>query len=479
MTSPPRIDKTIALDPSAAVPIYRQLYDRFRDAIAAGKLSPGERVPSVRTLASELGLARGTVQAAYDLLTGEGYFVARGQAGTIVAPQLANLADISPRRPRRTPPPPAPNASFPNDGLLLKLQMGLPALDAFPRKLWSRIGAQNLRALSPAAMAYPDPRGFPPLREAIAAYLQVSRGIACAPEQVFIAPGYRGALDLIGRILLKPGDEVWFEDPGYPLARQALAGMGAKFVPIGVDADGLRVGEGVTKASKARFAVVTPSHQSPLGVSLSLPRRLELIGWAKAAKAWIVEDDYDGEFRYSGRPLPALKSLDRDGRVLYAGTFSKVLFPSLRLAYLVVPEELVGRFDETCRTMQSASPHFVQSTVAEFLQRGHFARHLKKMRGLYARRRAFVADALTERFPKRLRIDLQAGGMHLLARLVTRESDLDLVRLARACGFGFQALSPWAVAHDCGRGLLIGFTNVASPEDAAAMADELARAWMG
>jgi GntR family transcriptional regulator/MocR family aminotransferase len=253
--------------------------------------------------------------------------------------------------------------------------------------------------------------------------------------------------------------------------------MGTKLAPVRVDTEGICVGDGVRRAPYARFVVVTPSHQSPLGVSLALQRRLELLGWASAAGAWIVEDDYDGEFRYSGRPLPALKSLDRDGRVLYAGTFSKVLYPALRLAYLVVPEQLVGTFGDVCRTTQNGCPHLTQAIVTDFVREGHFARHLKKMRGLYARRRSTVAEALGKTFAGRLRVELQAGGMHLLARLETRENDRELVRIAQPNGFGFQALSDWKIERDCGRGFLMGFTNVESPADAAATVGALARLW--
>src|SRR5690606_18417073 len=225
---------------------------------------------------------------------------------------------------------------------VLPFQLGLPALDAFPRKTWSRLAGRTMRSLETTAMTYPDPAGYEPLRRAIATYLGISRGIACSPEQVFVTTGYLGALELVCDGVLKTVDLGWYEDPGYILARQFLERTGMRLEPVPVDEEGLNVATGQRRAPHARFAVVTPTHQSPLGVALSLPRRLELLEWANQRQAWIIEDDYDSEFRYHGRPLPALKSLDRDGRVLYTGTFSKVLFPGLRLAYLVVPVSQIG-----------------------------------------------------------------------------------------------------------------------------------------
>jgi GntR family transcriptional regulator/MocR family aminotransferase len=473
---PSHAGRRIVLDRAAGQPLYRQLYDRFRDAIAQGKLAPGDRVPSVRDLASELGLARGTVEAAYDLLAGEGYFVARGQAGTVVAPQLAGASVLPKVRTRGNAGADAREDSQ-IEAAARPLQLGLPALDAFPRKLWVRLAARRVRSMPPSALAYPDPAGYPPLREAVAAYLLVSRGIACSAEQVFVTAGYPGALNLVRRALLDSGDTVWLEDPCYWAARRFVETTGARIAAVPVDADGLRVPEGVRRAPAARLAIVTPAHQSPLGMSLALSRRLELLRWAADAGAWIVEDDYDGEFRYRGRPLPALKSLDREGRVLYAGTFSKVLFPALRLAYLVVPEEVVGAFDRACRAYQGECPWLMQAVVADFMHEGHFLRHLKKMRGLYARRRETVAAALTAAFPDRLRIELQAGGLHLVARLALRESDRRLARLAQGAGFGVQPLSEWAIERECGQALLIGFTNVDTPAAAESLVRRLKAAW--
>jgi GntR family transcriptional regulator/MocR family aminotransferase len=461
----------LALDPSEGTPYYRQIYASVRDAVAGGRLRPGDRVPSIRSLASALGIARGTVEAAYDLLIGEGYLLPQGQAGTRVAALGPHAA--RPGRPR----PAAPAAALPGPRPVRPFQVGLPALDAFPYALWSRLTARRLRGATRLDHSYPAPAGDPRLREAIAAYLALSRGLRCAPSQVFITAGYRQTLDLVARTLLRPNDAVWIEDPGYPPTRLLVEAHGARVVPVPVDAEGLLVAAGRRCAAQARLAVVTPSHQCPLGVALALPRRLELLAWAAASGARVLEDDYDGEFRYQGRPLPALTGLDREGVVYYAGTFSKVLLPSLRLAYVVVPEPDVPRFETTCATFHGGCPQLVQSVVADFMLEGHFARHVKKMRGLYARRRAAVVEGLRAVFGARLHVELQAGGMHLLARLAGRTDDRALARAARRAGLEIQALSDWQHHHPIEPGLLLGFTNVAGPAAARSLAETLRAAW--
>ena len=456
------------LDPTLAEPFYRQIYGRVRDAISGGLLKPGDRLPSARALMQELGLARGTIEAAYSLLAAEGYVQARGQAGTIVTPGL------KPGLPAASPAPPADDTrrapSFRPDSVL-PFQMGLPALDVFPRKIWARLGARCVRAMQPADMVHPPVDGLPSLRAEIAAYLHLSRGIACAPRQIFLTSGYRHTMELIARALLKPGDRAWVEDPGYPPTRQVLGHMQVEAVPVAVDDEGLVVAEGRKAAPRARLAVVTPAHQSPLGVSLSLPRRLALLDWAARGKAWIVEDDYDGEYRYASRPLPALKSLDRDGRVLYAGNFSKVLLPSLRLAYLVVPEAQVERFERITRAMAGGSPHLTQAIVAGFMAEGHFARHIQRMRKLYGERREATRAGLARALGSHVRIDRQPGGMHLILRLRPGRSDRRLVARLRDAGLYAEALSDWTAGGRGASALLVNFTNV----DSERAAEELGR----
>lgn len=463
----------IVLDRTVSGPLHLQIATRLRAAIAAGVLAPGARLPSARSLAGQLGVARGTVDAGYAVLIGEGVVLPRGSAGTIVSPELA--AQAAPPAQRRMPfaPRRAEQSTVP-----LPFRMGLPALDAFPRKLWTSLTVRAARRLGTEALAHPDPAGWLPLREAIAAYLGVSRGILCRPDQVLVTAGFQGALALVTRVLLRAGDIVWVEDPGYHLARQALEAAGASLVPLRVDRDGLRVAAGVTAAPRARLAVVTPTHQSPLGVPLSLPRRLALLAWAAEAGAWVLEDDFDSEFRYSGHPLPALKSLDRGGRVLYAGSFSKVLFPALRLGYLVVPDELAEAFARASRLGSFGLPSLEQRVVAAFMAEGHFARHLRRMRTLYAARRRALAAALAGAFGDRMTLELAAGGMHLLARFPGAADDGTLARRAAAAGLAPTALSSLAMAHDCGQGLLLSFTNVPEGE-AEALARRLAEALEG
>lgn len=458
------------LDRSQPAPIYRQLYQRFRESIADGRLRPGDRVPAVRALAAELNLARGTVETAYQLLIGEGYLIARGAAGTVVTPQLAPASSPILRAPVTSKAYQAPHSGT----LPQALQMGLPALDAFPRKLWTRLAARQLRQAGIEGLIYPDPRGHAPLRAAIATYLGISRGITCHPEQVFVCAGYRACLDLISHTLMHQGDTCWLEEPGYFIARNALLEAGAQLVPVPVDDQGLDVTQGIARSPDARFAVVTPSHQSPLGVSLSLPRRLALLDWANRRGSWIIEDDYDSEYRYQGKPLPALKSLDQQGRVLYTGTFSKVLFPGLRLAYLVVPAEQSDAFARQADRLHNYCPQVLQATVTTFFNEGHFARHLKKMRSLYARRRQWLVDALHQQFGKRLLITPQAGGMHLIAGL--REGDdIELAQRARAAGIAVEPLSQWYLEAKPRHGLVFGFTNIASAEQASAVVLRLAQ----
>ncbi|MDN7934322.1 PLP-dependent aminotransferase family protein [Burkholderia metallica] len=453
------------------MPVYRQLVRRFRDAIETGRLAPGKRVPSVRSLASELNLARGTVEAAYQILIGEGYLVARGPAGTVVSPQLPRG-----RAPRATAPgPDEPPRGDPAASGPKPFQMGIPALDAFPRMPWIRLTGRHVRAMAVPSLDSSPPQGHAALRRALSAYLGVSRGIDCSPGQIFITAGYRGALDLICRTLLRPGDTGWFEDPGYIHARRVLEHAGMRLLSVPVDDDGLCVEAGRRRADDARFAVVTPTHQSPLGVALSLPRRLALLDWARRQRAWIVEDDYDSEFRYHGRPLPALKSLDRHHRVLYTGSFSKVLYPGLRLGYLVVPDGQVDAFRETAGWLGGSGQMLMQSVVADFMEQGHFARHLKKMRTLYATRRAWLIDALVKVFGDTLHIPPRAGGLHVAAYWRTTVDDRAVARMADLQGFAIQPLNDWSPGGRMPPAMLLGFTNLTSAQQALTQVRRLHR----
>lgn len=451
----------LQLDRSRSEPLYRQIVQRLRDAIEQGLLRPGARVASARSLAGELGVARATVELAYGQLAGEGYLLARGQAGTVVSPRLPPRAPARVDRGSTTSP-----LTLAPVGAPPPFQLGIPALDAFPRKLWARLAARRIRATTIADMNYGDPAGYAPLREAIAAYLRVSRGVACNPAQVFVTAGHRASIALVSRALLARADRAWVEEPGFAPTREVLQGAGQRVVSVPVDSQGLRVADGRRRAAGAKLAVVTPSHQSPLGYSMSMARRLELLAWAEDAKAWIVEDDYDGEYRYAGHPLPALKSLDGQDRVLYAGTFSKVLHPGLALAYLVVPEPLVERCTRAAGVASNGCAQLPQAIVCDFLREGHFARHIKKMRLLYARRRAMLAAELQQAFGKAVHVELRSGGMHLIARFEGLGSDAALSRRAQAAGLHCRALSERYAGRPGMEGLLMGFTNIASQAEA-------------
>lgn len=444
----------LAFERRGGVPLFRQLHERIRAAIESGELRPGARLPSSRVLAAQLPASRTSVQLAYDLLAAEGFIVGHGAKGTIVAPELATRPS-----PVRRAAPPGKEPGGPPLQSTKPFQLGLPALDAFPRKLWSRLAARAARQLSTKEMLFQPPLGLDALRHAIAGYLAIARGVTCTASQVLVTSGFQGALALVAAILVRPGDRVWVEDPGYFLARSALALLGGEPVPVPVDGQGLRIDVALALAADARLAVVTPSHQFPTGVSLSLPRRMALVDWARGTNGWIVEDDYDSEYRYLGRPLPALHGLD-SGRVLYVGSFSKVLFPSLRLGYLVVPEAEVERFARARPLLDGHAPMLDQMTVAAFMSEGHFTRHIKTMRSLYAERRAALVTAIEDVLGDLVDLELTDGGMHLLARLPPGLSDVEVIGRATQAGHAGRALSAMAVRADPGQGLLLGFTGL-------------------
>ncbi|WP_437939587.1 PLP-dependent aminotransferase family protein [Sorangium sp. So ce341] len=434
--------------------LQAQLYDRLRQAILSGALASGARVPSARAMALEAGVSRGTVDAAYARLSVEGFLVARGAAGTFVTTPLPIAAAFAPAAPPE-PPRKEPRAR----AELRPFQIGVPAVDAFPVATWSRLLGRHARRARAGDLAGSDPCGDRALREAIAAHLAVSRGVVARADQVMITGGYHGALGLLARALARPGDGAWFEEPGYHRARAALELAGLRLAAVPVDAEGLDVARGAALAPRARFAFVTPSHQMPLGMALSLPRRLALLAWARGADAWIIEDDYDGEFQRASAPLPALKSLDDQGRVIYAGTFSKSMFPALRLGFLVVPDGARDALARVASLLHPAPLLAVQRAAADFLGEGHFARHVRRMRALYSERHGALARALEELSAPQLQVEEGTGGLHLIARL-TGARDGEVVERASQLGLAPGALSSFYRSDpDEGRldGLLLGF----------------------
>lgn len=426
-------------------PRYQQIITQFKQAIDNGELTAGSRLPSSRTLARELGLSRATIENAYSELVTLGLLERRGQAGTFVS-AAAKVAlkqqKVAPLKERTGPQP---------------FQMGLPALDLFPRAIWARLMGRRLRQQSQFCLALPQVTGEQGLKQAIAEYLRFSRGIDCLPEQVFITAGYQAAINLVLAALAQPGDGVWLEDPSYPIIRPVFSRAGMKLLPVPVDEDGMQIDYARAHHPQARFALVTPAHQSPLGVALSMPRRHALLEWASEQQSWVIEDDYDSEFRYQGKPLPALKSLDSLQRVIYAGTFSKTLFPALRTAWLVVPAQTIERFAQQARYFPCTVPTLIQQTLTDFLQGGHFWRHLKKMRQCYAERRIWLETALHE---QGFLVKKQQGGIQMVINI--HSDDRALAVRANKAGLAVDALSDWRLQHSGPGGLLLGFTNISS-----------------
>ncbi len=453
--------KSISLVVNAhhVIPRYQQIARQLKQAIGDGELPPGSRLPSGRTMALELGVARATVENAYGELVAQGWLERRGQAGTFVSPSVT-----APASNQKVP------ASRPQ-GAPLPFQMGLPALDAFPRALWVRLMGRRLRLQTPYDLVMPENRGESTLRQAIADYLRFSRSIECQPEQIFITAGFQAAMRLVARTLAQPGDGIWLEDPGYRYVRPVFADAGMRLQPVPVDDEGMQVDYALQHYPQARFALLTPAHQSPLGVALSLTRRHRLLDWAASRQGWIIEDDYDSEFRYHGKPLPPIKSLDGPERVIYAGTFSKSMFPALRVAWLVVPRQQAEAFSRQARFLPCTVSILIQQTVADFLREGHFWRHLKKMRQCYGERRVWLETALqNEGFD----VVPQAGGIQLVMRV--KGDDRALVARARAAGLAVQALSDWRTISKGEGGILMSFTNVVSPEMARRYARQLRQA---
>jgi GntR family transcriptional regulator/MocR family aminotransferase len=387
-----RVSLPIALDRSARIALSAQIHGAIRDAIHDGRLAGGARLPSWRDLAAQLGVARGTVRAAYERLNDEQLLVTLGAAGSRVAARVPAAPTVD----AAIEAPPLPELFHDFESPPLPFQMGAPAQDAFPFVLWSRIMARSARLAAAAPVSYPDPRGHPELRREIAAYLAIARGVRCAPQQVLVTAGFSGALGLALHALRLDGGSAWLENPGFPLTRKAIEFAGLKVEAVPVDEEGIDVVEGMRRAPRAALAVVTPGQQAPLGMTMSLARRQALLEWARRSDAWIIEDDYLGELQLAGRAAPALASLDPAGRVLLAGTFSKTISPALRLGFLVVPAQLVPTFATVAACLAPAPSPAAQRAVAAFMVEGHYLRHLRRMKRLYAARRNALATCLRE-----------------------------------------------------------------------------------
>jgi GntR family transcriptional regulator / MocR family aminotransferase len=465
----------VRIDARGTEGLQQQVYIAVRRSILEGVLAPGTRLPSSRTLADDLQVSRTTTLLAYEQLVAEGYLTARHGSGTFVAHELPDDLPLagSPRRAARTTHP-----QFSRRGVALTnipaagrriagpprpFRLGAPSLDVFPLRLWTHLVNRRLRAMTIGQLDYTDSAGFPALRQAIAEHVQTTRGTRCDQDQILIVAGAQRGLQMIATVLLDEGDRAWLENPGYPGARSALLAAGADIVPIRVDNHGLDVASATRMAPNARMVYVTPSNQFPLGVPMTLTRRLALLKWASRASAWIVEDDYDSEFRYGTRPFPCLHGLDMDGRVIYLGTFAKSIFPALRLGFVIVPADLRDKFLAVRRAADLHPPLLEQMALAEFIGAGHYARHLRRVRAACRERLEALEDAANALCAGVIRLRKVKTGLHAVADLQDVDEEC-VCREARERSIEVTPLGMYFIGRQTERGLVLGFAS--APPDA-------------
>lgn len=462
-------------------PLNDQIYQAIRREILAGHAPAASRLPATRALARELGVSRNTVLLAYDQLLAEGYAEGRRGSGTYVAAMLPDttIPARSGRAPARTvstsklrlsaygrrlvgipvlgPPAVSAKGRLPYD-----FRYGVPAVEEFPHRPWRRALARRARSASVGSMTYGPPEGYAPLRQALADYLRRARGLLCDPEQVLVVNGSQQALDLVSRVVLDPGDRVVIEEPHYQGARYAFLATGARLVPAPVDAEGFDVRSLPAIAATARLVYVTPSHQFPTGVVMPLGRRLALLSWARRTGAYVVEDDYDSEYRYEGRPIETMQGLDRAGRVIYVGTLSKVLFPALRIGYLVLPPPLVGPFRTAKSLVDRHTSTLEQEVLAELIADGSFERHLRRSRTRYGERRAALLQALADTMRDLAEVVGANAGLHLLVWLrgIAPPHGDSLIRRAADVGVGLYPIAPYYLTPPRRVGLLLGYASL-------------------
>jgi len=464
----------VSVDHTSPVPLFRQLYEGMRAAVLSGQLAAGVRVPSTRALSREVGVSRHTVLTAFEILLDEGYVEGRRGAGTYIA--RIRPDDATPERPvqegsghrRGTPsrrastllaaPVPTQPGPSQRDGPVA-FRVGVPGLDVFPYTLWARLLARHWRRSGRHLLGYDDSAGYRPLREAIAGYLGASRGVRCTPAQLVVVAGAQQAVALAAQVLLDPGDAAWIPDPGPLGVRAALRAAGARLIPVPVDADGLDVAWGVARQADARLVCVSPAHQFPLGATMSLDRRVALLDWAAGSDGWVIEIDEHSEFRYGSKPFAALQALDTAQRVIYAGTFSHLLFPTLRLGYLVAPSDLVDTFVGARHAADLYSPALEQAVLADYIGGGYLAHHTRQMRGVYAHRQAVLVNAVTRELGGVLDVQRAESGMHLLGWLVDGRDDQMAARHTIAHGVETQPLSSYVMEARRRGALLLGYTG--------------------
>jgi GntR family transcriptional regulator/MocR family aminotransferase len=460
----------IEIDREASVPLQTQIYAALRKAILRGDLRPGQKVPSTRELTSEIHVSRFPVLHAYDQLLAEGYLVGRVGSGTFVSNSLPDqLMSVSRHvsssahassgpRPlaRRAFIPPLFTASPARRGWGA-FGVHQPAFDAFPFHIWSSLLARHSQNPNATSFHHIDPLGSERFRNAICAYLRTARAVNCEPSQIMVVSGSQQALDITARVLFDPGSGVYVEEPGYRLARAILASAGCRLIPTQVDSDGMAIREKGTPRRDVRAALVTPSHQYPLGSTMSASRRLHLLNWAQRSGAWIIEDDYDSGYRFDSQPIASLQGLDVNSRVIYIGTFSKVLFPSLRVGYLVIPKDLVARFVAMRFAMDIFPQYLFQEVLADFMEMGHFGQHLRKMRQLYRERRCALVESLEQEFKGELEIHGENAGMHLAVTLPKGINDEEVVARASLEKLWLAPLSSTYFGRKVRHGLILGF----------------------
>ncbi len=464
---------SFVLDTTGSTPAYQQLYNAMRRSIVSGRLAASTRLPASRILATELGLSRNTVLAALDLLHNEGYLLTRIGDGTYVAGLLPEDHFLPRERPVRGQAPDVkafPALSERGRALThLSVTAGqtrpgpfaadLPAFDKFPISAWAKLMVQSWRQVQPSWLGYADPAGYGPLRTLISEHLKAARMLDCSANDVIITSGTQQSLDLLARVLIDQDDPVWLEEPGYVGARGALIAAGARLVPVPVAKDGLRVEVGSEREAHPRLIFVSPSRQYPLGMTMSMARRHQLLAFAEACGAWIIEDDYDSEYRYRGSPLPAMQSMDRSSRVIYLGTFSKSLLPSFRLGYIVVPSRLASAFANAKGIIDRHPPLLEQITLCSFIQSGNFAAHIRRMRKLYETRQNTLIEEIRAQAGEWLDVDPADTGMHVVGYLPPEVDDEAFCDLASRRGLSLRPLSIYYLNAPRRMGLILGFAS--------------------
>lgn len=465
-------------DKNSSAPLYRQIYEAIRRAILSGKLISGTRLPASRILAKHLSVSRLTVVNAFEQLLAEGYTEGKIGAGTFVASKIPEdllqisgiekkdkTADFAKEKvkvskfAKRLTETNAKVSRFQTTSNPVPFKNGLTAVREFPFGIWEKIAVRVYRQSRYKISGYGEAAGYRPLREAVAAHFAASRGVHCDIEQIFITNGAQQALDLIGRVLLEAGDKIWIEDPCYQEALRVFHAVGAEIIPVAVDEEGFNLEKAEKQDDAAKLVYITPSHQYPTGVTMSLARRLSLLEWARKNDAWIIEDDYNSEFRYAGRPLASLQNLDGCGRVIYVGTFSKTIFPALRLGCLVVPRNLIEIFAAARNLCDCHSPIFEQAILADFIAEGHFARHLRRMRTLYEKRQHILVKEAEKELKELLKISKATSGMHLIGWLAEGFDELKVAEKAFENGLNLSPLASYCVENKLPAGVILGYTG--------------------